>query len=185
MDEDKLLAEIRRAAFELRHEDAQEAVRVLRRCAGAGGGAEVLARGALGEIYLEEFGDLDGAEHEFRRVLELSPGLFAAELGLSRTLREAGDEAQAALYLERALGGMARDLEGFRSGKGELPEGLEELVLTALDTAVELNGTQLKLTAGGDLPQISAIRTPPGPVTLAPASITFLAMPAPQAVTRG
>jgi hypothetical protein len=62
-----------------------------------------------------------------------------------------------------------------------IPAESQRYTLTAkrlLDTAVELNGTQLKLTAGGDLPQITGIRTPPGPVTLAPASITFLAMPA-------
>src|SRR5438552_18848596 len=86
VSEDAVLDEIRRAAFELRLTDPQEAVRVLRRAAGKGGEAEVLARGALGEIYLEELGDLDGAEHEFRRVLQLAPGLAAAELGLARTL---------------------------------------------------------------------------------------------------
>src|SRR5205085_439309 len=78
-------------AFDLRQTDPQEAIRVLRRAAQQGGEAEVLARGALGEIYLDQFGDLDGAEHEFRRVLQLAPGLSAAEIGLGRTRREAGD----------------------------------------------------------------------------------------------
>src|SRR5437588_342098 len=63
---DELLAEIRRAAFELRQEQPQEAMRVLRRVAAAGGAAEGLARGALGELYFDEFGDLDGAAHEDR-----------------------------------------------------------------------------------------------------------------------
>src|SRR6266540_1953536 len=58
----EVLADIRRAAFE------------------------------LGEIYLEEFGDLDGAEHEFRAVLHAVPGLPAAELGLARVLHESGDQ---------------------------------------------------------------------------------------------
>jgi len=69
-----------------------------------------------------------------------------------------------------------------------IPAESERYTLTArrlLDTAVELNGTELKLKASGDLPQIAGIRTPAGTITLAPASITFLAMPAPQAVTRG
>jgi hypothetical protein len=68
-----VLDDIRRAAFELRQTDPQEAVRVLRQAAAQGGEAEVLARGALGEIYLEEFGDLDGAESEFRKVLQAAP----------------------------------------------------------------------------------------------------------------
>ncbi|MFL5446699.1 MAG: hypothetical protein ACJ78W_19440, partial [Myxococcales bacterium] len=89
----EILAEIRRAAFELRTSDPQAAVRILRRAAASGGGAEVLARGALGEIYLTELGDLDGAEHEYRRVLALAPGLAAAELGLARVLRETGATA--------------------------------------------------------------------------------------------
>jgi heparanase len=69
-----------------------------------------------------------------------------------------------------------------------IPAESERYTLTAkrlLDTAVELNGTKLKLKASGDLPQIAGIRTPPGTITLAPTSITFLAMPATQAVTRG
>ena len=52
-----VLDDIRHAALELRHTDPQEAVRILRRAAAEGGEAEVLARGALGEIYLEDFGD--------------------------------------------------------------------------------------------------------------------------------
>ncbi len=77
-----------------------------------------------------------------------------------------------------------------RAGSQEIsiPAESDRYTLTAkklLDTAVELNGTELKLKASGDLPQIAGIRTPPGTITLVPASITFLAMPAPQAVTRG
>src|SRR4051812_21598618 len=107
---------IRHAAFELRHSDPQEAVRVLRKAAEEGGDAEVLARGALGEIYLEEFGDLDGAAHEFRRVLQLAPGLAAAELGLARTRRESGDFRAAAAGFERALASLEQDLRTFRDG---------------------------------------------------------------------
>jgi tetratricopeptide (TPR) repeat protein len=132
-----VLDEIRRAAFELRRTDPQEAVRVLRRAAQSGGDAEVLARGALGEIYLEEFGDLDGAEHEFRKVLQAAPGLTAAEIGLARTRREAGDVARADTGFVRAIEGLSRDVAGFRDAK-ELPPGAEEVVLTLLEVAVEL-----------------------------------------------
>lgn len=132
-----VLDDIRQAAFELRKTDPKEAVRVLRRAAQQGGEAEVLARGALGEIYLDEYGDLDGAEHEFRRVLQLAPGLSAAEIGLARTRREAGDARGAETAFLRAIEGLSRDVRGFREG-GTLPAGAEEVVLTLLETAVEL-----------------------------------------------
>jgi hypothetical protein len=136
----EVLADIRRAAFELRQTDPHEAVRLLRRAAAAGGGAEILARGALGEIYLEEFGDLDGAEHEFRTVLHAVPGLPAAELGLARVLREAGDQRGELQALGRAVDGLSRDVAGFRERKaaGEpLPAGTEEVVLTLLESALD------------------------------------------------
>jgi tetratricopeptide (TPR) repeat protein len=131
-----VLDDIRNAAFELRHDDPQEAVRVLRKAAQQGGEAEVLARGALGEIYLEEFGDLDGAEHEFRRVLQLAPGLSAAEIGLARTRREAGDMEAADAGFVRAIEGLSRDVRSFQEGAA--PAGAEEVVLTLLEIAVEL-----------------------------------------------
>jgi len=132
-----VLDDIRHAAFELRQTDPKEAVRILRRAAQEGGEAEVLARGALGEIYLDEYGDLDGAEHEFRRVLQLAPGLSAAEIGLARTRREAGDVQGAETAFVRAIEGLARDVDGFRETK-TLPAGAEEVVLTLLEIAVEL-----------------------------------------------
>ena len=133
-----VLADIRRAAFELRLTDPNEAVRVLRRAAAQGGAAEVLARGALGEIYLEEFGDLDGAEHEFRAVLHAVPDLPAAEVGLARVLHESGDRQGELAALGRAIAGLSRDVAGFRERKaaGEpLPAGAEEVVLTLLEVA--------------------------------------------------
>jgi len=136
----QVLADIRRAAFELRLTDPGEAVRVLRRVAALGGGAEVLARGALGEIYLEEFSDLDGAEHEFRAVLRAVPGLPAAELGLARVLHETGDRRGELDALGRAIAGFSRDIAGFReaAAAGEtLPDGAEEVVLTLLEIVVE------------------------------------------------
>jgi tetratricopeptide (TPR) repeat protein len=135
-----VLADIRRAAFELRQTDPEEAVRLLRRAAAAGGGAEVLARGALGEIYLEELGDLDGAEHEFRAVLHAVPGLPAAELGLARVLHQTGDRRGELQALSRAVEGLSRDVAGFRehTAAGEaLPAGVEEVVLTLLEAALD------------------------------------------------
>src|SRR5437868_13217797 len=109
-----VIDDIRQAAFELRRTDPQEAVRVLRRAAAQGGDAEVLARGALGEIYLEEFGDLDGAASEFRAVLRAVPDLPAAEVGLARVLHESGDRQGELAALGRAIAGLSRDVEGFR-----------------------------------------------------------------------
>src|SRR5712671_6131049 len=136
----EILAEIRRAALELRTTDPQAAVRILRRAAATGGGAEVLARGALGEIYLEELGDLDGAEHEYRRVLELAPGLAAAELGLARVLRESGATSEAQAHSRAAVASLESDVASFREGTGSgqpIPPGAEEVVLTLLEAAIE------------------------------------------------
>src|SRR6202048_436183 len=136
-----LLAEIRRAAFELRRTDPEEAVRVLRRIAGQGGAAAVLAHGALAEIYLDEYGDLDGAESEFRAVLEAAPQLPAAELGVARVLREQGRLAEADAGLARALSGFAGAAEALRNAQQRsepLPPGAEEEVLGLLEVVVEL-----------------------------------------------
>ena len=146
-----VLDDIRRAAFELRQTDPQEAVRVLRRAAAEGGDAVVLARGALAEIYLEEFGDLDGAESEFRKVLQAAPGLAAAEIGLARTRREAGDFSQADAGFTRAIESLARDVSGFEK---EPPPGAEEVVLTLLEVALEL--AELRSASGHD----KAVSTP-------------------------
>jgi hypothetical protein len=150
----KVLSDIRRAAFELRLTDPNEAVRVLRRAAAEGGGAEVLARGALGEIYLEEFGDLDGAEHEFRAVLRAVPELPAAEVGLARVLHESGDRRGELDALGRAIAGLSRDVKSFRDRKaaGEpLPAGAEEVVLTLLEVAVARASLDPQTTLDEDL----------------------------------
>ena len=140
-----VLDDIRQAAFELRSTDPHEAVRVLRRAAAQGGEAEVLARGALGEIYLEEFGDLDGAEAEFKRVLQAAPGLAAAEIGLARTRQEAGDFSEADKGFARAIEGLMKDVAGF--GK-EPPAGAEEVVLTLLEISIEL--AEMRAASGHD-----------------------------------
>jgi hypothetical protein len=138
---DDVLAEIRRAAFDLRRTDPEEAVRILRRLAEQGGPGAVLAHGALAEIYLDEYGDLDGAEHEFRAVLKAAPRLPAAELGLARVLQEQGRLAEADAGLARALDGFAQAALALREGqerKEPLPPGAEEEVLGLLEVAVEL-----------------------------------------------
>jgi heparanase len=61
-----------------------------------------------------------------------------------------------------------------------IPAASERFTLSArglLDTTVELNGAQLELGANGELPSFTGVRTPPGRVSVAPASITFLAIP--------
>ena len=145
IDED-LLHRIRHAAFELRAEDPQGAVRELRKAAAQGGAAEVLARGALGEIYFEEFGDLDGAAAEYQKVLQLAPGLPAAQLGLGRVHREMGRNPEADAGLARALDGLQRDLRSFRDAK-EPPPGAEEVVLSLMEVAIEL----LELRSNGSV----------------------------------
>jgi heparanase len=44
-------------------------------------------------------------------------------------------------------------------------------------TSVELNGSELKLGANDDLPQLAGAPTKAGKLTFASASITFLAIP--------
>lgn len=58
--------------------------------------------------------------------------------------------------------------------------GAEKYTLTAsdlLDSQVELNGSELKLGTGDALPKLDGQSVHAGPVTFAPASITFLAFP--------
>ena len=61
-----------------------------------------------------------------------------------------------------------------------LPAKSGRFTLTAAsltDSSVELNGSELKLTADGNLPPIPEKITPKGKIALAPASITFLTIP--------
>jgi heparanase len=62
----------------------------------------------------------------------------------------------------------------------ELPAAANRYALTAdylTDTSVRLNGNALKLGAQDELPPLEAEPAPPGRLDLAPASITFLAIP--------
>jgi heparanase 1 len=61
----------------------------------------------------------------------------------------------------------------------DIPAKSERYTLTAKDllgNKVELNGSELKLEANGDLPQLAGKPQSSGRVTFAPASITFLAI---------
>jgi hypothetical protein len=63
----------------------------------------------------------------------------------------------------------------------KLPTTSERYTLEAAslrDAAVQLNGSALALGTNDDLPHMAGVRTSAGVVTMAPASITFLTMPA-------
>ncbi len=62
----------------------------------------------------------------------------------------------------------------------ELPAPASRYALTAddlTDTSVRMNGHELRLGAGDELPSLEGVPVPPGRLDLAPASISFLAMP--------
>jgi hypothetical protein len=48
---------------------------------------------------------------------------------------------------------------------------------TLQDVTVRLNGYTLSLDEAGELPRLAGVRTAAGPLILAPATITFLAIP--------
>jgi hypothetical protein len=132
------LDDVRRAAFELRQTNPAEAVRVLRRLARKGGEIEPLVHGALGEILLDDFEDVDGALHHFRKLLQLAPGLAAAELGLARALTKHGDDGGAQEAYVRALAGFEALAAGAKESTGEeAGAGADEAVLTALELSLE------------------------------------------------
>jgi hypothetical protein len=61
-----------------------------------------------------------------------------------------------------------------------VPVKSDRYTLTAknlTDTTVELNGNELNVNSNGDVPSLAGASTAPGNVVLAPASITFLAIP--------
>ena len=83
---------------------------------------------------------------------------------------------------ERCTGGVA--LLAINSDRNaskavELASASQRYTLTVPDlegARVELNGTELKLGADDALPQVNGVSAPAGRITLAPASITFLAI---------
>ncbi len=134
---DQVLNDIRRAAFELRQQDPAEAVRRLRKLLKSAGPAEPLVHGALAEILLDDFDDLDGAEHHFRQLAEKAPDLPAAQMGLGRTLARQGHRKAAAEALAKASEGLLKLIAGARAAPEEERAGVEEAVLTLLELADE------------------------------------------------
>jgi hypothetical protein len=66
------------------------------------------------------------------------------------------------------------------SGTLELPAPAGRYTLTAdhlTDTSVRMNGRELRLGAGDELPSLEGEPVPSGRLDLAPASINFLAIP--------
>jgi hypothetical protein len=122
---------LRHAAYELRATDPSEAVKVLRRLVKQGGEVEGLAHGALGEILLDEFEDVDAAIHHFQRLVTLAPALPAGHHGLARALAVQGDVAAAHREFVLAAEGLAAILDDARTATSDvLPPGLEEGLLT-------------------------------------------------------
>ncbi len=138
-----LIAQIRRAAFDLRDENPPKAAQALRRLLKDAGPAEPLVRGALGEILLEDLDDADGALHEFRRLIALAPSLPAGHLGLGRALARTGERREASKELALARVGFVELAERARHKPDDEPEGADEALLTALEIAVEEHGLDL------------------------------------------
>jgi hypothetical protein len=84
--------------------------------------------------------------------------------------------------LKNAPGGvtlLAINTDRANSQKLTISAASERYTMTAPaleDTRVDLNGKELKLGPNDTLPQLSGVRTRSGEITLAPASITFLAI---------
>ena len=75
---------------------------------------------------------------------------------------------------------LAINADTSREQQLSLPIGASRYSLTAIslwDTTVQLNGTALSLSDAGNLPPLIGEPTAPGSAALAPASITFFAMP--------
>lgn len=137
LEADDLVTEIRRAAFELRQDDPHEAVRVLRRLMKTAGPAEPLVHGALGEILLDDFDDVDGALHHFRRLVALAPELPAGHIGLARALGRNGEAAGAQTAYHHAQRGLASMLAQARATPEADHPGADEAMLAALELALE------------------------------------------------
>lgn len=142
------ISQVRRAAFELRFSNPREAVRILRTIAKKGGDSGALAHGALGEILLDDLNDPDGAEHHFRKLLDAAPGLPAGELGLARALGRNGLLSDAQDAFSRAVAGLEHHVRELINSKG-VDGGAEELILSALETAVEERELSRELAGEG------------------------------------
>jgi hypothetical protein len=145
-------------------------------------GVQVVAHNTLAS---SDYGLLD------ENTLMPRPNYWAALLWrrlMGTTVLEPGTTPAAGLHLyahclRGAPGGvavLAINAERAESRSLELSTAAERYTLTAQelsDPRVQLNGSELKLGTGDALPQLAGVATASGPVTLAPASITFLAIP--------
>ena len=107
---------------------------------------------------------------------------------MGATVLDAGSSATPGLYLYAHClrdhpGGVALlAINADRTALRELslPTNSSRFTLTAnslMDSAVLLNGTELKLSPDDDLPAIAGVKTLSGKVALAPVSISFFAIP--------
>uniref|UniRef100_Q01WI4 Glycoside hydrolase, family 79 n=1 Tax=Solibacter usitatus (strain Ellin6076) TaxID=234267 RepID=Q01WI4_SOLUE len=126
------------------------------------------------------------------RTLTPRPNYWSAVLWrrfMGATVLEAGPVSEPAIHvyahcLAGVPGGVA--LLAINADRGvykpiEVAVAAERYTLTATDllgSAVRLNGSELRLGYDGELPRFVPVPSPAGQVMLAPASITFLAIPA-------
>jgi heparanase len=107
---------------------------------------------------------------------------------MGTTVLDAGASPSPNLYLyahclRGSKGGVALlaiNADRITSADIDLPAASERYTLAAkdlMDNKVELNGSELHLTSGGDLPQLKGTPQHAGPISFSPASITFLAIP--------
>jgi heparanase 1 len=125
------------------------------------------------------------------KTLEPKPNYWAALLWrrlMGSTVLDAGVPIQEGLHvyahcLRGTPGGVA--LLAINNSRGAatriaLPAAAERYTLAAKaleDKRVELNGEELKLGSGDELPELRGAHAMPGTVELAPATITFFAIP--------
>ena len=140
-------------------------------------GVQVVAHNTLAA---SDYGLLD------ERSLRPRPNYWAALLWrrlMGITVLDAGvhDGTHIYAHCRRAVPGAVTLLvintdRGTTAAILRLPVPSERYTLSAdhlQSTAVKLNGTALEL-GGNDLPDLAAVRSPPGPLEIAPATITFL-----------
>lgn len=139
IDPEALLDGIREAAFDLRARDPNEAVKALRKLLKQAGPFEPLVHGALGEILLEEFDDVDGAIHHYRKLVHLAPDLPAGHLGLARATARNGEVHDAHDAFARAQKGLGKLLADARAPDApeHIADTAAEALLSALEAAIE------------------------------------------------
>src|SRR5258708_940431 len=184
---DALLAEIRRAAFELRRTDPEEAVRVLRRIVGQGGAAAGVAHGALGGRGRLAEGDgglaralpgFAGAAEALRNAQQrgepLPPGAEEEVLGLLEVVVELaelrhqrGQNGSVQVDLDESLVGWAVKQRLFDALREEDEEGGEDWIrfhtlwtqLRVLTgRAAEAAASLAEAEAAGQIPAAAAAR---------------------------